>query len=42
MPNVSFELWGPRGKEETTVRFVTGWTTTDQEIETLAEILDKL
>jgi threonine aldolase len=42
IPNVSFELWGPRGKEETTVRFVTGWTTTDQEIETLAEILDKL
>ena len=30
--NVSFELWGPRGENETTVRFVTGWSTTDEDI----------
>ena len=33
--NASFELWGPRGETETTVRFVTGWSTTDKDIETL-------
>ena len=37
--NVSFEMWGPRGESESTVRFVTGWSTTDQDIETLNECL---
>ena len=32
---VSFEFWGPRGKEESIVRFVTDWTTTPDDIETL-------
>ena len=33
--NVSFEMWGPRGETESVVRFVTGWTTTDAEIDKL-------
>ena len=33
--NVSFEMWGPRGEIESVVRFVTGWTTTDAEIDQL-------
>lgn len=35
----SFEMWGPRGETESTVRFVTGWSTTDEEIETLKDLL---
>ena len=37
--NASFELWGPRGETETTVRFVTGWSTTDEDIETLNRLI---
>ena len=37
--NASFELWGPRGETETTVRFVTGWSTTDEDIETLKRLI---
>ena len=33
--NVSFEMWGPRGETESVVRFVTGWTTTDEDIDQL-------
>jgi threonine aldolase len=33
--NVGFEMWGPRGENESVVRFVTGWTTTDDEIDQL-------
>jgi threonine aldolase len=33
--NVSFEMWGPRGETESVVRFVTGWTTCDAEIDQL-------
>lgn len=36
---VSFELWGPRGESETVVRFVTGWSTSDEDIERLIELL---
>ena len=39
--NVSFEMWGPRGETESVVRFVTGWTTTDAEIDQLISYLDK-
>ncbi|MBR5835138.1 MAG: low specificity L-threonine aldolase [Bacteroidales bacterium] len=39
--DVSFELWGPRGETETVVRFVTGWTTTDNDIDTLESILNQ-
>lgn len=31
----TFELWGPRGKEESVVRFVTSWATTDEQIDAL-------
>ena len=37
--NVSFEMWGPRGENESIVRFVTGWTTTDYEIDELIGLL---
>ena len=36
---VSFEMWGPRGESESVVRFVTAWTTTDQDIEHLRMLL---
>lgn len=38
--NVSFEMWGPRGENESVVRFVTGWTTTDAEIDTISHFLN--
>lgn len=31
----TFEYWGPRGEKYSTVRFVTDWATTQQDIETL-------
>ena len=37
--NASFEMWGPRGETVSTVRFVTGWTTTDEEVEMLIGLL---
>lgn len=37
--NVSFELWGPRGEKESIVRFVTGWATTDEDIDRLIAYL---
>lgn len=33
--NVSFELWGSRGKTESVVRFVTSWATREEDIEKL-------
>ena len=41
-PEVSFEMWGPRGQSESVVRFVTGWTTTDEHIDRLESILASL
>ena len=41
-PEVSFEMWGPRGETESVVRFVTGWTTTDEHIDYLENILATL
>ena len=37
--HASFEMWGPRGTTETTVRFVTSWSTTDEEVNKLIELL---
>ena len=37
--DVSFENWGPRGQEETTVRFVTSWATTDEDVSRLLELI---
>lgn len=31
----TFELWGPRGEQESTVRFVTSWATREQQIDQL-------
>ena len=36
---ISFELWGPRGEQESAVRFVTDWSTTNEDIAKLAEML---
>lgn len=36
---VSFELWGPRGETETPVRFVTDWSTTQEDVD---ELLSRL
>lgn len=35
----SFELWGPMQKEETPVRFVTDWSTTEADIDSLLNAL---
>lgn len=37
--HASFEMWGPRGTTETTVRFVTSWSTTNEEVDKLIELL---
>lgn len=39
---VSFEMWGPRGETESVVRFVTGWSTTDEDIDRLEAVLAAL
>ena len=39
LTEVSFEIWGPRGQEQSVVRFVTGWHTTDADVDRLAQIL---
>ena len=31
----TFEYWGPRGEESSTIRMVTSWATTTQEIDEL-------
>ena len=36
---VSFEDWGIRGEKETTVRFVTSWASTEEDVEKLVERL---
>ena len=36
--NVGFELWGPRGEKESIVRFVTDWSTTEKDVETLSAL----
>lgn len=40
MPHAGFEYWGPRGATESTVRFVTSWSTTDQDITDLLSLLE--
>lgn len=37
--HASFEYWGARGKESSTVRFVTGWATTKESISELKSLL---
>ena len=39
LPHATFEYWGPRGVEESRVRFVTSWETTSADIEQLEQLL---
>ena len=39
---VLFELWGPRGEKETAVRLVTDWATSQEDVDKLIAILEKL
>lgn len=41
-PDCSFEYWGSPGEKESKVRFVTGWSTTDDDIDRLAELLSSM
>lgn len=38
----TFEYWGPKGEVESKVRFVTSWETTNEHLDTLAEVLDSM
>lgn len=40
--NASFEMWGPRGEVESVVRFVTGWTTSDEDIDEVIRLLQTI
>lgn len=40
-PHAGFEYWGPRGERESTVRFVTSWNTTDNDITALLQLLEQ-
>ena len=40
MEHMTFEYWGPRGKESSTVRFVTNWGTTAETISKLKSLLN--
>lgn len=40
--NVSFEMWGPRGEAESVVRFVTGWTTSDEDIDEVIRLIQAI
>lgn len=39
LPVATFEYWGPRGENESKVRFVTSWETTEEDIATLEALL---
>lgn len=41
LPHASFEYWGPRGAEESRVRFVTSWETTADDVAALERLLMK-
>ena len=36
--NIGFELWGPRGERESIVRFVTDWSTTEDDVTSLLSL----
>lgn len=40
LPHATFEYWGARGETESKVRFVTSWETTDEDIETLRQLVN--
>lgn len=37
--SVSFEYWGPRGEQESVIRIVTSWSTTQEEVNQLVKML---
>lgn len=37
---VSFDYWGPRGEKESIVRLVTGWATTEEDVERCIAVLN--
>jgi threonine aldolase len=39
---VSFEIWGPVDETSSAIRFVTAWHTTEEEVDTLLEILKQV
>lgn len=39
LQHATFELWGPRGEKETTVRFVTSWATDEKDVEKMIDII---
>ena len=39
--HATFELWGPRGKTESTVRFVTDWATSQADVDELIALLPR-
>lgn len=39
MDKVGFELWGPKGEAESVVRFVTDWSTTEEDIKHLLSLI---
>ncbi len=41
LPHASFEYWGPRGEQESKVRFVTSWETTEEDIAMLASLISR-
>ena len=36
---IGFELWGPRGEQASVVRFVTDWSTTEEDVATLIDLI---
>ena len=40
--NASFDYWGPRGSEDSIVRFVTSWATTEDDINKLERLIKAL
>lgn len=39
--SVDFELWGPRGEQDSKVRFVTSWATTSGQVDALLSLLPR-
>ena len=40
--SISFDYWGPRGKENSMVRFVTSWETVDSDVDALETALENI
>ena len=40
--NVGFELWGPKGEKESVVRFVTDWSTSENDVTAFLDLLSRV